>query len=56
MAVETKGESLENGLEGDWWGLVIDGGGGGRDGRKVKMSACSWPARLAGHHFGAGTR
>ena len=52
MVMETKGdESLENGLKGDWWGLVIDRAGGGWPARS-RMSARSWFAWLDGHHCG----
>lgn len=58
MAVETKGsESLENGLEGDWWGLVIDGAGGGEDGPEGQ-DVCLLLACAAGWAplLGQGTR
>ena len=57
MAVETKGgELLENGLEGDWWGLVIDGvgRGDGPEGQDVGLllaCAAGWAPLL-----GQGTR
>ena len=57
MAVETKGGELsENGLEGDWWGLVIDGAGrgDGPEGQDVGLllaCAAGWAPLL-----GQGTR